>query len=160
MKAAAEAQRRLLDLQASDTAIAQLDHKRNTLPETTEERPAQEREEHPVGEGPVGPVRDGIVDGGAPVEESLYLGAPARRIELRPGSSATLVGPHEGFENSVRGLPVRLPSARPRRSTKRVREGTDPFSVPWDDLLHPDFGWGFRTVRRALTTPRRDTIPG
>ena len=41
MKAAAEAQRRLLDLQASDTAIAQLDHKRNTLPETTEARSLQ-----------------------------------------------------------------------------------------------------------------------
>ncbi len=41
MKAAAEAQRRLLDLQASDTAIAQLDHRRNTLPETTRARELQ-----------------------------------------------------------------------------------------------------------------------
>lgn len=41
MKAAAEAQRRLLDLQASDTAIAQLDHRRNTLPETAEARGLQ-----------------------------------------------------------------------------------------------------------------------
>lgn len=41
MKAAAEAQRRLLDLQASDTAIAQLDHRRNTLPETARARALQ-----------------------------------------------------------------------------------------------------------------------
>ena len=41
MKAAAEAQRRLLDLQASDTAIAQLDHRRNTLPETAQARGLQ-----------------------------------------------------------------------------------------------------------------------
>lgn len=41
MLAAAEAQRRLLDLQASDTAIAQLDHRRNTLPETAEARGLQ-----------------------------------------------------------------------------------------------------------------------
>lgn len=41
MLAAAEAQRRLLDLQASDTAIAQLDHRRTTLPETAEARGLQ-----------------------------------------------------------------------------------------------------------------------
>lgn len=41
MKAAAEAQRRLLDLQASDTAIAQLDHRRASLPETTQARALQ-----------------------------------------------------------------------------------------------------------------------
>ena len=41
MKAAAEAQRRLLDLQASDTAIAQLDHRRTTLPETARARALQ-----------------------------------------------------------------------------------------------------------------------
>ena len=41
MKAAAEAQRRLLDLQASDTAIAQLDHRRATLPETERARALQ-----------------------------------------------------------------------------------------------------------------------
>ena len=41
MKAAAEAQRRLLDLQACDTAIAQLDHRRNTLPETARARALQ-----------------------------------------------------------------------------------------------------------------------
>ena len=36
MKAAPEAQRRLLDLQAVDTALAQLAHKRKTLPELAE----------------------------------------------------------------------------------------------------------------------------
>ncbi|MDO5534465.1 MAG: C4-type zinc ribbon domain-containing protein [Propionibacteriaceae bacterium] len=41
MKAAVEAQRRLLDLQASDTAIAQLDHRRATLPETAQARALQ-----------------------------------------------------------------------------------------------------------------------
>ena len=41
MKAAAEAQHRLLDLQASDTAIAQLDHRRTTLPETARARDLQ-----------------------------------------------------------------------------------------------------------------------
>ena len=33
MKAAAPAQRRLLDLQAEDTAIAQLQHRRRSIPE-------------------------------------------------------------------------------------------------------------------------------
>lgn len=41
MKAAPEAQRRLLDLQAVDTAIAQLDHRRATLPETVQARELQ-----------------------------------------------------------------------------------------------------------------------
>ena len=36
MKAAPEAQRRLLDLQAIDTALAQLAHKRKNLPEHAE----------------------------------------------------------------------------------------------------------------------------
>ena len=36
MKAAPEAQRRLLDLQAVDTALAQLTHRRKTLPELAE----------------------------------------------------------------------------------------------------------------------------
>lgn len=36
MKAAPEHQRRLLDLQAVDTALAQLEHRRRTLPETAE----------------------------------------------------------------------------------------------------------------------------
>lgn len=36
MKAAPQAQQRLLDLQALDTAIAQLDHRRRTLPETAQ----------------------------------------------------------------------------------------------------------------------------
>ena len=36
MKAAPEAQRRLLDLQAVDTALAQLAHRRRTLPEFAE----------------------------------------------------------------------------------------------------------------------------
>ena len=36
MKADPEAQRRLLDLQAIDTALAQLAHKRRTLPELAE----------------------------------------------------------------------------------------------------------------------------
>lgn len=41
MKAAAPAQRILLDLQAVDTAINQLDHRRNTLPETATARALQ-----------------------------------------------------------------------------------------------------------------------
>lgn len=41
MKAAAEAQRRLLDLQAVDTAIAQLDHRKASLPETAQARSLQ-----------------------------------------------------------------------------------------------------------------------
>ena len=41
MKAAAEAQRRLLDLQASDTAIAQLEHRRRGIPEIAELAAAQ-----------------------------------------------------------------------------------------------------------------------
>lgn len=41
MKAAANVQRRLLDLQACATAIAQLDHRRSTLPETDEARALQ-----------------------------------------------------------------------------------------------------------------------
>lgn len=41
MKAAADAQRRLLDLQASDIAMAQLDHRRATLPETDQARGLQ-----------------------------------------------------------------------------------------------------------------------
>lgn len=41
MKAAPEAQRRLLDLQAVDTAIAQLDHRRATLRETVQARELQ-----------------------------------------------------------------------------------------------------------------------
>lgn len=41
MKAAADAQNRLLDLQASDTAIARLDHQRSTLPETEQARGLQ-----------------------------------------------------------------------------------------------------------------------
>ena len=36
MKAAPEAQRRLLDLQAVDTALAQLAHRRKSLPELAE----------------------------------------------------------------------------------------------------------------------------
>ena len=36
MKAAPEAQRRLLDLQAVDTALAQLAHRRRSLPELAE----------------------------------------------------------------------------------------------------------------------------
>ena len=36
MKAAPEAQRRLLDLQAIDTALAQLAHRRKSLPELAE----------------------------------------------------------------------------------------------------------------------------
>lgn len=38
MKAAPEIQRRLLDLQAVDTALAQVEHRRKTLPETEEAR--------------------------------------------------------------------------------------------------------------------------
>lgn len=41
MKAAAQAQRTLLDLQGLDTAIAQLDHQRATLPETVRARALQ-----------------------------------------------------------------------------------------------------------------------
>src|SRR3954471_90784 len=36
VKADPEAQRRLLDVQAIDTALAQLDHRRRTLPETAQ----------------------------------------------------------------------------------------------------------------------------
>lgn len=46
MKAAAEAQHRLLTLQAVDTAIAQLDHRRNTLEETTQARTLQAERAH------------------------------------------------------------------------------------------------------------------
>ena len=41
MKAQPAAQHRLLDLQATDTAIAQLDHRRATLPETATARALQ-----------------------------------------------------------------------------------------------------------------------
>ena len=46
MKAAVEAQHRLLALQAVDTAIAQLDHRKNTLEETTQARALQAERAH------------------------------------------------------------------------------------------------------------------
>ncbi|MFT3875756.1 MAG: C4-type zinc ribbon domain-containing protein [Propioniciclava sp.] len=46
MKAAAEAQQRLLALQAVDTAIAQLDHRKNTLDETAQARALQAQRAH------------------------------------------------------------------------------------------------------------------